>query len=170
MAFGDASLSSSGDLIQVHHDCTPDELHLGFRNFWATYWQRSPLESTSIEEWPAFQALLARYPCRWQLPELDLQNFELWDSVLRKMKPRSATGACGFSVQELKSLPTVAIRHLARLFGKATVFGLPDFLLRGRVNVLAKIPDPQGYGDGRPICVLPVLYRAWTSVFCQALL
>ena len=48
--------------------------------------------------------------------------------------------------------------------------GIPSFLLLGRVNVLAKTVDPLGYRDGRPICVLPVLYRAWTSVFCQSLL
>ena len=38
------------------------------------------------------------------------------------------------------------------------------------VNVLAKTVDPHGYNDGRPMCVLPVLYHAWTSVFCQQLL
>ena len=93
-----------------------------------------------------------------------------WVAVCRKMKTKSASGACGFSVRELKALPLSALQILANLFHQSTLYGLPDFLLLGRVNVLAKTVDPQGYNDGRPICILPVLYRAWMSVFCQTLL
>ena len=40
----------------------------------------------------------------------------------------------------------------------------------GRVNVLAKVDSPSGYNDGRPICVLPTMYRLWSSVLCTKLL
>ena len=171
VAFSDDCVPTFGDLEQVHHDCTPSELHLGFQSFWRTYWQRdSCREEQQISEWPQFRALLEAYPCPWGSLDLDLEDVDLWIHVCKRMRSSSATGACGFSVRELKSLPRAAYSHLAKLFSVATVVGLPQFLLMGRVNVLAKTVDPQGYNDGRPICVLPVLYRAWTSVCCQAIL
>ena len=86
------------------------------------------------------------------------------------MKAKSSSGACGFAVSEVKALPDSAILHVARLFQAALLFGFPCYMLTGRVNVLAKTQDPVGYTDGRPICVLPVLYRLWTSVCCRQLL
>ena len=43
-------------------------------------------------------------------------------------------------------------------------------LLLARVNVLAKVECPTGYNDGRPITILPTLYRLWSSVVCHQLL
>ena len=170
-SFGQDLPCTSGMLTQHHHDCTPAELHTGFQKFWQTYWLRdSPLEEADVGQWRQFLDLLDVFPCPWESFELDLRDVELWVQTCKKMKSRSATGACGFSVRELKMLPRVALQQLAHLFHHATRVGLPDFLLLGRVNVLAKTVDPQGYNDGRPICVLPVLYRAWTSVFCQQVL
>ena len=97
-------------------------------------------------------------------------NVAAWRSVIQKSKSRSATGSCGFAVKELKILPDAAIRHLALLCNQAVKFGFPDFMLHGRVNVLAKVDSPQGFNDGRPICVLSTIYRWWSSVLCTQLL
>ena len=171
VAFGQDVPAQGGELIQCHQDCTPEELHLGFKNFWHTYWMRdSVVEEQDAAQWGSFMSLLRQFPCPWADFTLDMQDVNLWVLTCRKMKSRSASGACGFSVRELKMLPHAALQHLADLFHQATKVGLPDFLLLGRVNVLTKTVDPQGYNDGRPICVLTVLYRAWTSVFCQQVL
>ena len=97
-------------------------------------------------------------------------DVDVWHEVRQKMRTGSATGACGFSVAEVKSIPRAALAHLAQLFHVSAKPGLPPFLLLGRVNVLAKVMEPQGHHEGRPICVLPVLYRLWGSVLCKQLL
>ena len=97
-------------------------------------------------------------------------DISIWRYVLQRSKSRSATGACGFAVKDLKALPDLAIQHLALLCDRAVRFGFPDFLIQGRVNTLAKVDSPQGYNDGRPICVLSTIYRWWSSVFCTQLL
>ena len=169
VAFGDQFPPREGNLCQLHNDCTPAELHEGFRRYWSTYWQRdTPQEVDDLNLWPDFQALLARFPAPWGQLDVDMLNVDIWHRVRQQMRTGSATGACGFSVAELKSIPMTALGHLARLFHASTAAGLPPFLLLGRVNVLAKVMDPKGHHEGRPICVLPVLYRLCGVPFCAS--
>ena len=169
--FNDPPGSFQGYLTQEIHDCTPAELHEGFRQFWSPFWSRDSLEeSLQDEPWQDFAATLSRYPCPW--PELQEQAVDvgLWKKVLAKSKTSGASGACGFTVRELKMLPEEALAHLARLCDRATRFGFPQCILMGRINILAKVDVPAGFNDGRPICILPVIYRLWTSVWCSIIL
>ena len=162
---------SVGNITQLHHDCTPDELHRGFADFWRPWWQRdSQAEAVTLHKWPAFQRFLQQYPPPWEPLHVDVGNVQHWLDAIKAMRSTSAPGACGFTVPEVKMLPLAAVRHLVLFLPHSLPFGLPTFLLTGRVNVLAKVPDPTGYTDGRPICILPVLYRLWTSVCCKQLL
>ena len=171
VAFGEDTPPAKGILHQTHHDCTPAELHAGFAAFWQPWWQRdSSEESQSLAHWPSFCRFLQQYPCPWGEVGLDFENLDAWNFARKTMRTKSSTGACGFSVAEIKALPDQAVQHVARLFRAALPYRLPSCLLTGRVNVLAKTHDPRGYTDGRPICVLPVLYRWWTSVCCRQLL
>ena len=167
VAVGQACPQPPAALVQVHNDCTPQELHAGFFQFWDPFWNRDTVEeSTSLDCWPAFQAILQRSPPSWPAVTVDMHDLATWRMVLRKSSAKSATGACGFAVSELKCLPDNSLSHLVSLCAKAVQYGFPDVLLAGRVNVLAKVDDPLGYGDGRPICIMPAIYRLWTSVLC----
>ena len=171
VAFGDYTPAVHQELVQHFQDCTAEDLQQGFFAFWEPWWCRdSVAEAESYELWPAFQAILRRFPRPWPAIDIDMHNLDVWKHVLRKSSAKSATGACGFAVSELKMLPDPAICHLIALCAKAVDLGFPSVFLQGRVNVLAKNPDPFGYGDGRPICILPAIYRLWTSVFCLQLL
>ena len=171
VAFGDELVPPEGTLVQEHGDCTARELHCGFKDFWEKYWSRDSLvESLSLDSWEAYQAIIARYPKPWPELAINMLDTTVWQKVIRRARKRSATGACGFAVSDLQLLPPLAITHLSKLCDTAKHSGFPSFMVTGRVNVLAKVEDPTGFQDGRPICVLPVLYRTWGSVLCAQLL
>ena len=152
-------------------DCTAEELHAGFFQYWSQWWNRdTSAEATDPTCWKAFQQILDRHPAPWPELQVDMLDVGVWRKVLAKSSSRSATGACGFAVYELKQLSDPALLQFAMLCDKAVAVGMPSFMLQGRVNVLAKVDSPAGYGDGRPICVLPATYRLWTSVLCTQLL
>ena len=171
VAFGADPVPGTGSLVQQHHDCTPAELHRGFSDYWSQWWRRDSVEeSQNLSLWPQFQRFLQQYPCQWPEIQIDFLDLAAWTYARKKMKTRSSSGSCGFSVAEVKALPEAALLHVARLFKASLPYHLPAYLLTGRVNVLAKVLEPSGYTDGRPICVLSVLYRLWTSVCCRKLL
>ena len=155
------------EVIQEQVDCTPDELHQGFFDFWAPFWNRdSPENSVLDSSWQDFAQILDRFPAPWPEAPIDMLDLTVWRAVLRKSSSRSATGACGFAVAELKQLSDTALMQFALLCHKALTHGFPRCMIQGRVNVLAKVDSPSGYGDGRPI--LPATYRLWSSVApCQ---
>ena len=63
VAFGDQVPPGQGVLCQTHNDCTPTELHEGFRTYWSSYWQRdTAAEVADLQQWPAFQALFETVP------------------------------------------------------------------------------------------------------------
>ena len=169
--FNDSLSSFQGYLTQVIHDCTPAELHEGFRQFWSPFWSRDSLEESLRDEpWQDFAATLSRYPCPWPALQEQAVDVGIWKKVLAKSKTSRASGACGFTVRELKMLPDEALAHLALLCDRAARFGFPQCILLGRINILAKFDVPTGCNDGRPICILPVIYRLWTSVWCSVIL
>ena len=171
VAFNDSQIPQEGTLLQEHGDCTAKELHSGFRDFMEKYWCRDTLvESLSLDSWEAFKAILDRYPRPWAELSIDMCNISQWQRVIRRARKRSATGACGFAVTDVQLLPPLAVEHLSLLCKSSQECGFPAFMVTGRVNVLANIDEPSGFQDGRPICVLPVLYRMWSSVLCAQLL
>ena len=104
-------------MYQAVHDCTPADLHAGFAHFWGPWWCRdSPQEASSLSEWGDFMAILGRFPAPWEEAEIDMLDLRVWRHVLNKSRTASASGACGFSVAELKQLPDTALLHMAQLF------------------------------------------------------
>ena len=86
------------------------------------------------------------------------------------MRNRSATGACGFTVSELKSLPDQAITDLAMIFETATRHGFPKHLAQARVAVLANRQQPTSMAHGRPIVIFATLCRLWASTTAKSIL
>ena len=171
VAFGASLSTCQGTLSQTVHLCTAEELHDGFAAYWADFWHRDTAhEATHEAAWPAFQHILSQAPPPWEELPVDMTDLRLWRAVLRRSQARRATGPCGFGVGELKVLPDAALRHLVALCAACAPFGMPDFLMHGRVCVLSKCDCPKAFNDGRPITVLSAIYRLWSSVLSLQLL
>ena len=148
-----------GELSQTVYLCTPAELHLEFEDYWSQFCA-----------WPEFVELLRRAPPAWRTLELDTTSLQAWRKTLSRTSSKRSTGPCGFAVAELKMLPDAALGHLIRLFEAALPYGLPAFLLYGRVQVLAKTDFPTSFAQGRPITVLSCIVRLWTSLVSTQIL
>ena len=164
-------LPEHGELRQCFVACTPEELQAAFRDFWGPLWQRDAgTASSSLEQWPEFEDCLAASGP--PLPPLSVRSFapDLWADAIRRMGKKKATGACGWAPSDLKLLSPAAIRVLNMTFHQAITIGLPDHLMRAKVGVLAKSPDPTSIRESRPITVLATVYRVWSSVFTRQVL
>ena len=171
VAFDEVPAAVEGCLTQTTHLVLASELHAGFRDYWSTFWLRDTAdEARSLQSWTQFTSLLARLPAPKALVQVDVDSLSAWRAVLRRSSARRATGPCGFAVGEIKSLPDAALLQLAQLFRAAYPFGLPDFIMLGRVSVLAKVEFPCSFTHGRPITVLSALYRCWGSLVATQLL
>ena len=145
---GAEHLPSQGQLRQDLVACTPTELHDAFCSFWYPIWQRDQgAASRRLALWSEFEHFLSAQPAR---PALCLRSCapDLWKRAIRRMKSTTATGICGWSSTDLKLLSDEAVEVLANIFHQAVTCGLPAHILRAKVSVLAKVPQPENMGAG----------------------
>ncbi|CAE7258026.1 unnamed protein product, partial [Symbiodinium microadriaticum] len=158
-------------LRQATEAVTPRELHRCFTNFWHPLWNRDcGMAATELDCWTSFVESLPEPPPECASLRLELADAGFWRQHLSALKPRSATGYCGFSNQELQWLPQAPLEDLVQLFTLCTVHGWPKHFARATVSTLAKLPQPQGMQHGRPITVFANLYRLWASGIAKAVL
>ena len=95
---------------------------------------------------------------RWNLH----QSILLWDNLglelmatIHKMKSYKAPGADGWRAQELKLVPFSAIIDLALIFDQIwpSQFQYTESQMLVHVILLAKVPHPDSFSDGRPITI-----------------
>ncbi|CAE7364605.1 ngoBIM, partial [Symbiodinium sp. CCMP2592] len=150
---------------------TARELHRCFIDYWHPIWNRDTGEARSdLQRWSTFIESLPPCPEAASQLELALEDLSFWRQHLRRLKPHSATGYCGFSNQELKWLPDAPLQDLASIFQLCAKYGWPRHLARATVSTLAKIPLPMGMKHGRPITIFANLWRLWASGVATAVL
>ena len=157
--------------VQDSAACTAAELNRAFIEFWAPIWCRDTGSArTDPAYWSTFLQSLPPAPLPAQDLTIDMLDVGLWKKQIRRLKNGRATGYCGFSPTELKTLPDAAVSHLAQLFACCKDCGFPNHLAQATVHVLAKVDAPQNIGQGRPITVCATIYRLWSSVAARAIL
>ena len=138
----------------------PARIDEEFRKAWLPYFCRSGQRETSLEEF-SFEV------DGWLpvLPIVDLPRLTgqmLYDVVHRK----SATAGSldGWGWKELKVLPVSWFDQLARIQTKVEDLGVwPDGLLDAYIAMIPKTDGDATPLGQRPLSVLPVVYRIWTS-------
>lgn len=88
--------------------------------------------------------------------------------IVGQKRRRSAGGLDGVTVFDLQHMPLHANVAFCDMFHEAEVSGeWPSQLLHGKVVCLAKTEHPSSVGDYRPITILGMLYRVWSSYQAQ---
>ena len=96
-----------------------------------------------------------------------------WDvsvlcSTIAGKKKRSAGGLDGITRDDLVSLRLPHLRSILSMYARAEADGSwPVQPMVGVVRSLAKVPQPGGVNDYRPITVLGLLYRVWSTVHAR---
>lgn len=106
----------------------------------------------------------------WTVPDLPVTPALLRAEVSHK-KPSAAAGMDGVSRQDLLAADTNLLSSLCSLYDRATSDGVwPLQTLTGKVASLAKVPNPAGTGDYRPITVFSLVYRCFSSLQARHML
>ena len=106
-------------------------------------------------------------------PPLELHpiTLEEWRKAVRGKSARSAPGPDGLSRDDLLCMPDSLTMQLLDLCAAAEHTGSwPLQLLEGIVSSLEKVPQAAKVSDFRPICVLSMVYRVWSTIRAKAAL
>ena len=131
------------------------------QKFWDSYWNVSSCPSEST-----MQRLLVHMP-HISTFDASLSADDL-RFVIQELPGRKARGLDGWSNGELKLLTNHDLQSLVDIFNSALLARQwPTSLSDAAVTLLSKIQQPMSPKDGRPITVLPTLYRLWGKAMTQ---
>lgn len=151
---------------QLQHTSNNDDMQMLVGNAWSHFWNLTENDDDDLLQRIQNQ-VFDWEPCEYL--EFDEQ---LWQRTIQKANPKSSRGACGLSVVDIRRFPAILVQWLFQIFRLAEQHGIwPSRLTAARVVMLAKPDaennDPLGV---RPITILSVLYRLWSTYRSQQIL
>ena len=138
----------------------PARIDEEFRKAWLPYFCRSGQRETSLDEFnDEYVGWLPRLD-EFFLPTLT------GDMLFQVVKKKSSTAGSldGWGWRELKILPVAWFDGLAKILTRVEEIGVwPDGLLDAYITMIPKVDGDATPLGQRPLTVLPVVYRIWTS-------
>jgi len=159
-----------GCISQESFAMTPDEVGDAFHQFWAPFWNRDSISDLQSDDpWNDILDILDSIP---PMPEFQvkLDDYDLWYQTVHKLKSHKAIGYDGWSAEDLKQLPKIAIRHLAMVCQKLWKKGFDEDFMQARTVLLSKVEQVQHMGHTRPITILGQIYRLITKIIADQIL
>lgn len=145
------------------------DLFAKFGQEWSARWDRHL--NVDSQRWdPLVQFAELALP---KIPAMEYQPIskEMWYHALKSKKKKAATGPDGVSRQDLLHLPEAATEAILQMLaGIEQGNEWPRQLVVGVVAALAKIPTATTTNHFRPITILPVAFRTWSSIRARQIL
>ena len=164
-------LPTNAQLTQHTYACTPSEISCAFRDFWSGYWLRDTTEEQfSDATWQPVIDDLEEMPKQVPICHIDMHDPLKWKQTALGMKKGKASGADGFSPEDLYILPLAAFKDFADIVSQQIDKGLSYDFLVARTVLLSKIPQPETIHHGRPITIFGVLFRLITRHIARQLM
>lgn len=153
---------SVGDVVvQTKSTGRLQDLFDAFHSQWSARWLKHPRVEAS--QWQQILDFASRVLTP-VTPVNQVLDVSLLRDLIRSKSHRSATGLDGVSKKDLDVLSSNQLQSLLSLFGRAESDGQwPGAVLSGSVQSLAKVPNPTSVGEYRPVTVLSLVYRLWSS-------
>ena len=158
----DVSGVAVGDVVvQSNFQGKLSALFDAFHDQWRTRWLKHPrVEPSQWQQILDFAARVLR-PVQCAPAVLDVATLQ---SLIKSKSKRSGVGLDGVSQSDLAALDSNQFRSVLSLFERAELDGeWPLQCMAGSVQSLAKVDTPTGAGEFRPVTVLGLLYRLWSS-------
>ena len=170
----DQELPCLGNITQEQCHTTCEVMSAKLDEFWGQYWCRDTnqdfnLPNTANDTWTNFQRWLDNTPELAQA-KVQLDDHKEWENALKKMNPKTARGIDSWTVDELRSLPTNAIKSLSQIFHRFQGSPFPERWLVALTIPLGKEFHAHSPSKTRPITVLSLLYRWWSKVVTSQVL
>ena len=164
------SLPPPYNLTQIITTSDPQQVSDELSQYWNQFWQRdTPDQQNHIHEWPQFQQILELIP-QHETISITMTNLQDWLTAIKAVKSTTARGSCGWSADELKSLPDICIRDLMFVMHNNYGDGFPKWQMDSRVLPVSKQQGAISPKSTRPITVLPLIYRVWSRVLARKIL
>ena len=161
----DGVIPAKALLTQDRIAATPHDIFPLFSKFWSPMWLRDSAEEVTNEElWNNFETELQSCEFPFMDISLDLSSVSVWKNAIRKLKMGKAVGVCGWSYEEFRKLPDMALEDLAMICSKCWNCGLPASMMQARVALLAKVDHPTSMNHGRPITIMSCIYRLISKI------
>ncbi len=131
--------------------------------YWMQFWGRdaNASENQQLDD-EYFIHLLNSFPSHIQVPQFDDGKIDDWIAAIKKSKSHSAPGIDGITFSELKMLPIVLVKKLAKIVTELESF--PEWLMKAKTVPIPKTDQLPTVAESRPITVLSTIYRIWSRV------
>ena len=162
----DVSSFAVGDVVtQTKHDADLCTLFSAFEEQWATLWAKH--DAVPGSQWADVMKFTeAVLPPRDGPPVVRSPTSLRWH--IKRKKTKAAVGLDGVSKQDLLALHDAELSNLAQLFDSVEQHGTwPQQAVNARVSSLSKCDEPTEVTHFRPITVLSLVYRVWSSASSQ---
>eukprot|EP00435_Cladocopium_sp_Y103_P063425 s39_g25.t1 len=155
------SVQVGAPVSQLQLSGTLPDLTAEFLNTWSQRWHRH--KDIPADRWSDIVAFARQHlPAgQFQWPSLDVDSLQ---AAIRSKRSTTSGGLDGVTLADLKSLPVEALSNFCSMYHQAEQTGhWPSQVMIGRVSLIAKTDSPQSALDFRPITVLSLIYRCWSS-------
>ena len=155
-----------GDTIVQHSGVGKlEEIFQAFIEQWSFRWSKH--DAIPDTQWASVIEFAQRYIRPVEAPEVQW-SVPLFKDTIQSKKSKSACGLDGVSRDDLLSLRPCHQQSILSLYQRAEGDGSwPCQPLNGVVKSLAKVECPGGTNDYRPITILGLAYRVWSSVHAR---
>ena len=157
------------ELIQHQIITSTADIQAEFARHWAAKWQKHA--GVEVDFWQrALDFCNAYLPaCSFDLPPL---NIKTWNKALQRYKPFAAKGVDGFAKSDLVNMPPTMKQELISFLSRieSGEADWPAQMLIGLIMNLDKENGKEGVHAFRPICVLSIVFRTWSSIRTRQLL
>ena len=138
-----------------------EELFAEFRQSWSERWQRHA--NVPQSQWHDILEFARKHarPVSCHSPSIEVPDLK---RELKRKKAKTSRGLDGVTLKDLRSMPDGVLQSMCLFYRHAENSGeWPAQLTSGRVVSLAKSAQPSSAADFRPITVLSLGYRLWSS-------
>lgn len=141
-----------------------------FKKLWERRWDRH--RNVDNSRWDSFHEFLFQHvPSPNEDMELPRITVTEWYAAVRAKKNRTAGGPDGFNKKDLLNMPASLVQEILDLLhrieqGTAWPLGLTT----GLISAIEKVPEAASPAQFRPITVLSLVYRVWSSIRARQLL
>lgn len=158
----------------LHQDTMIGDIHhvlSEFQAMWKPIWDKH--RDTPAETWipfrDAMQAVLPQEESEVTLPPFTLHE---WQHAVSKKKIHTAAGPDGVSRADMANCPDWAAQQLVDAINciERGDMEWPDSILKGHISAIEKVDGASTPSEYRPICVLSLIYRTWSSHRARQLL
>lgn len=161
----------AGDIVhQPEFLADPQKLLREFEKLWILRWDKH--RDTPESTWTPFCQMVAntlpRPSTQMEYKPITLQQ---WKAAVKAKNARTSSGPDGVTREDLLRCPDAITEQILWILSEAEQGRpWPDSMMVGLISTLEKVEHANTPNQFRPICILSLCYRVWSSIRTKQLI